>query len=66
MGEPRGLRGPKGTDREGGLALGTRGRTRGDRAGQDPGDPELSSSTVQVLPVRMGPANLDGERTYQY
>ena len=65
-GEPRGLRGPTGTDREGRLALGTRGRTRGDRGGQDPGDPELPSSTVQALPVRMGPANLDGERTYQY
>ena len=51
MGEPRGLRGPTGTNHEGGLALGTWGRTRGDRGGQDPGDPELPSSTVQVLPV---------------
>ena len=50
----------------GGLALGTRGRTRGDRGGQDPGDPELPSSTVQELPVRVGPANPGGERTYQY
>ena len=61
MGEPRGLREPMGTDHEGGPGLGTRGRTRGDRGGQDPGDPELPSSTVQVLPVRVGPANLDGE-----
>ena len=66
MGEPRGLRGPTGTDGEGGLALGTWGRTRGDRGGQDPGDPELPSSTVQALPVRVGPANLDRERAYQY
>ena len=51
MGEPRGLRGATGTDHDGGPALGTRGRTRGDRGGQDPGDPELSSSTVQALPV---------------
>ncbi|KAB0340131.1 hypothetical protein FD754_023382, partial [Muntiacus muntjak] len=29
-------------------------------------DPELPSSTVQALPVRVGPANPDGERTYQY
>ena len=46
--------------------MGTRGRTRGDRGGQDPGDPELPSSTVQALPVRVGPANPDGEQTYQY
>ena len=45
-GEPRGLRGPTGTDHEGGPALGTRGRTRGDRGGLDLGDPELPSSTV--------------------
>ena len=61
MGELRGLRGPTGTDREGGPALGTWGRTRGDRGGQDPGNPELPSSTVQALPVRVGPANLVGE-----
>ena len=60
-GEPRGLRGPTGTDHEGGPALGTWGMTRGDRGGQDPGDPELPSSTVQTLPVRVGPANPDGE-----
>ena len=60
-GEPRGLRGLTGTDHGGGAALGTRGRTRGDRGGQDPGDPELPSSTVQALPVRVGPANPDGE-----
>ena len=66
MGEPRGLRGPMGTDHEGGPALGTWGRTRGDRGGQDPGDPELPSSTVQALPVLVGPANWDGERTYQF
>ncbi|XP_070314438.1 uncharacterized protein [Odocoileus virginianus] len=53
-------------DHEGGPALGTRGRTRGDRSMQDPGDPELPSSTVQALPVRVGPANPSGERTYQY
>ncbi|XP_070334100.1 uncharacterized protein [Odocoileus virginianus] len=52
-------------DHEGGPALGTRGRTRGDRSMQDPGDPELPSSTVQALPVRVGPANPGGERTYQ-
>ena len=33
MGEPRGLRGPTGTDHEGGPALGTRERTRGDGVG---------------------------------
>ena len=63
---PRGLRGPTGTDHEGRLALGTRGRTRGDRGGLDPGDQELPSSTVQALSVRVGPANQGGERTYQY
>ena len=46
--------------------MGTQGRTRGDRGGQDSEDPELPSSTVQALPVRVGPANLGGERTYQY
>ena len=51
MGEPRGLRGPTGTDHEGRLALGTRGRTRGDRGGLDPGDLELPPSIVQALPV---------------
>ena len=55
-----------GTDHEGGPALGARGRTRGDRGGQDPGDPELPSSTVQALPVRVGPVNPDREQTYQY
>ena len=29
-------------------------------------DPELPSSTVQALPVRVGPANLDREETYEY
>ena len=66
MGELTGLRGPMGTDHEGGLALGTWGRTRGDMGGQDPGDPELPSSTVQALPVQVGPVNPDGEQTYQY
>ena len=66
MGELRGLRRQMGTDHEQGPALGTRGRTRGDRDGQDPGDPELPSSTVQALPVRVGPANPDRERTYRY
>ena len=66
MGELRGLRGPTGTNHEGGPALGTRGRTRGDRGGQNPGDPELPSPTVQALPVRVGPANPGEERTYQY
>ena len=65
-GEPGGLGGPTGTDHKGGPALGTWGRTRGARGGQDPGDPELPSSTVQALPVRVGPANPGGERTYQY
>ena len=50
----------------GGAALGTWGRTRGDRGGQDLEDPELPSSTVQALPIRVGPANPDGQRTYQY
>ena len=49
-----------------GAALGTWGRTRDDRGGQDSGDPELPSSTVQALPVQVRPANLDRERTYQY
>ena len=65
-GESRGLGGPAGIDHEGGPALGTQSRIRGDRSGQDPGDPELPSSTVQALPVRVGPANPGGERTYQY
>ena len=58
--------GPAGIDHEGGPALGTQSRIRGDRSGQDPGDPELHSSTVQVLPIRVGPANPGGERIYQY
>ena len=66
MGEPRGLRGPTGTDHEGGPALGTRGRTRRDRGGLDSGDLELPSSTVQVFPVRVGPANPGEKQTYQY
>ena len=41
-------------------------RNRGNRGEQDLGDPELPSSTVQALPVRVGPAYPDGERTYQY
>ena len=40
--------------------------SRGDRGGQYPGDTELPSSTVQALPVQVGPANPDGERTCQY
>ena len=53
-----------GIDHEGGPALGTWRRIRGDRGdrgGQDPGDPELPSSTVQALPAQVGPANLDEE-----
>ena len=68
-GKSRGLGGPTGIDHEEGPTLGTRRRIRGDkgnRGGQDPGDPELPSSTVQALPVQVGPANLDGEWTYQY
>ena len=63
-GESRGLGGPAGIDHEEGPALGTWRRIRGDRGdrgGQDPGDPELPSSTVQALPVRVGPANPGGE-----
>ena len=60
-GEPRRLRGPTGTDHEGEPALGTRGKTRGDTGGLDPGDLELPSSTVQALPVRVGPANPESE-----
>ena len=41
-------------------------RNRGNRGEQDHGDPELPSSTVQALPDRVGPANPDGEQTYQY
>ena len=62
--ESRGLGGHAGIDHEGGPALGTQRRIRGDRGdrgGQDPGDPELPSSTVQALPVRVGPANPDRE-----
>ena len=71
-GESSGLGGPAGIDHEGGPTLGTQRRIRGDRGdrgdrgGQDPGDPELPSSTVQALPVRVGPANRDREQTYQY
>ena len=43
-----------------------RRRNGGNRGEQDHGDPELPSSTVQALPVQVGPANPDGERTYQY
>ena len=50
-GESRGLGGPAGIDHEEGPILGTRRRIRGDRGRQDPGDPELPSSTVQALPV---------------
>ena len=39
---------------------------RGNRGEQDHGDPELPSSTVQALPVRVGPANPDREQTYRY
>ena len=41
-------------------------RNRGNRGEQDHGDPELPSSTVQALPVQVGPANPDGEQTNQY
>ena len=51
LGKSRGLGGPEEIDHEGGPILGTRRRIRGDRGGQDPGDPELPSSTVQALPV---------------
>ncbi|KAB0352658.1 hypothetical protein FD754_017515 [Muntiacus muntjak] len=41
-------------------------KNRKNRGEQNHGDPELPSSTVQALPVRVGPANPDRERTYQY
>ena len=41
-------------------------RNTGNRGEQDHGDPELPSSTVQALPIQVGPANLDGEWTCQY
>ena len=68
-GESRGLGGPAEIYHEGGPALGIGRKIRGDRGnrgGQGPGDPELPSPTVQALPVRVGSANPDGERTYQY
>ena len=52
LGEARGLRGPAKADHEGAPpTLGTLRRIRGGRGGQDPGDPELPSSTIQALPV---------------
>ena len=51
---------------EGGPAQGTRGRTqRGIDLSED-GSWEAPSSTVWAFPVRVGPANPGGERTYQY
>ena len=41
-------------------------RNRGNRGELDHGDPELPSSTVQALPIRVGPVNLDKEQTYHY
>ena len=57
---------PLAPNKEGGPAQGIRGRTRGVLGLADNGDPEAPTSTVQVFPVRAGPARPDGERTYQY
>ena len=48
------------------LAQGTRERTRGALNVADEDSPEAPTSTVQVLPVRAGPARPDGEQMYQY
>ena len=51
---------------EGGLAQGIRGRTGRGRDLSEDGSLEAPSSTVRAFPVRVGPANPGGERTYQY
>ena len=63
---PPGGRAPSPDESEGIREPQPRRRNRENRGEQDLGDPELPSSTVQALPVRVGPANPDGERTYQY
>ena len=65
-GSPGGRSPPHPAESEGIREPRPRRRNRGNRGEQDHGDPELPSSTVQALPVRVGPANPDGERTYQY
>ena len=65
-GEQRGNSEPSAPQQEEGPAQGTRGRTRGGGDSSDYGSREAPSSTVRVLPVRVGPANPDGERNYQY
>ena len=57
---------PSAPAREGGPAQGTRGQTRGITNMVEENKPEAPSSTVQAFPVRAGPAQADGERTYQY
>ena len=56
--EQRGNPEPLALQQEGEPAQGTRRRTQGSR--------EAPSSTIPALPVRGGPANPDGEQTYQY
>ena len=65
-GEQRGNSEPSAPQQEEGPAQGTRGRTRGGGDSSDYGSREAPSSAVRALPVRVGPANPDGERNYQY
>ena len=64
-GEQRGDPEPSAPQQEGGPAQGTRGRTRGGGDSSDYRSREAPSSTIRVLPVRVGPANPDRERNYQ-
>ena len=64
-GEQRGTQNPR-SAAGGGPARGTCGRTPGGGDSSDFGSREAPSSTVRAFPVRVGPANPDGERTYQY
>ena len=57
---------PSAPTQDGGPAQGTRGRTRGALNVADEDSPETPTSTVGALPVRVGPAHPDRERTYQY
>ena len=57
---------PLAPTQERGPAQGTQRRTRGALNGADEDSPEAPTSTVQVLPVRAGPARPDGEQMYQY
>ena len=64
--EQRGNSEPSAPQQEGGPAQGTRERTQGGGDLSDYGSREAPSSTVRLLPVRVRPANPDGERNYQY